>query len=322
MKKGILFLCFLGVLAMSFFTFPGKKEEGQYVVGVILPMEHEALSQITRGIQKELEEQMGRSVTVKVKNAQGDPGLQKAFIEQLAREECDLLIPVGTATSQMALQTVPERKILCLAADSSLLEDKKKTLQATGLSDELSAAESLSFFHRAFPEVRKITLLYSASEKVAKEVPLACQAAQHLGIEVQKLMVQTMGELYIVSRSISPDSQAIFILKDHLIVSGIQTVVQQAQARQIPIMTSDEGSVLGGASFAIGVPEASIGERGAVLAKAILEGTPPESIPPQKMGAPFPLFINRAACEKMGVNTEALCEKARSEEMPVFFVGA
>ena len=321
MKQGITFLCLLLALFGAFLAFSEKRSKSQYVVGVILPMEHEALNQITQGIKEELEKKMGKSVVLKIKNAQGDSNIQRAVIEQLVRDQCNLLIPVGTAASQMTLSLAPHQKILCLAADSALLTSNRQ-VQATALTDELSAADSLSFLHKAFPKINKITLLYSASEKVAKEVPLVRKAARGLGIEVQPLMVQNMGELYTVSKAIASDSQAIFILKDHLIVSGIQTVVQQAQICQIPVMSSDEGSVIAGAAFAIGVKEASIGQQGALLAKAILEGESPKNIPPQMMEGPFPLFVNRAACERQGIDLEAFYEKIEAAGIVPYFVGS
>jgi len=321
MNRKILSLCLLAMLLATFFGLSEKRSNGQYVVGVILPMEHEALNQITRGIAEELALTMGKSVVVKVKNAQGDPNIQRAIIEQLAREHCNLLIPVGTAASQMTLNLAPEQKILCLAADAKLLQICESA-QATALSDEISSLESLTFLHNAFPALKKITLLYSASEKVAKEIPLVCQAARELGIEVQQLMVGNMGELYTVSGAIASDSEAIFVLKDHLIVSGIQTVVQQAQTRKIPVMTSDEGSVIAGAAFAIGVKESSIGQQGALLVKAILEGASPQNMPPQIMRGPYPLFVNRAACERQGIDLTAFSTHAEKTGITLHYVGS
>ena len=168
---------------------------------------------------------------------------------------------------------------------------------------------------------QKITLLYSASEKVAKEIPLVCDAARMCDIEVQQLMVQTLSELYTASQAIAPDSHAVFVLKDHLIVSGIQSVVQQAHLRHIPVMTSDEGSVIAGAAFALGVKEASIGVQGGLIAKAILEGQPPQSIAPQTLNGPFSLFVNRRTCERQGIDVSLLRAKAEAEGLTLCFVG-
>jgi putative ABC transport system substrate-binding protein len=269
-------------------------------------MEHEALSQIVEGFKTQMN---GQSVTIKVLNAQGDPNIQRALIEQSVRDHYDLIVPIGTAASQMTLNLAKNQKIVCLAADSKLITSDTKE-EATAIDDELSVDNALSFLRAAFPQMRKISLIYSSSEKVAKEVPLVLHAAQAEGISVQKLMVQNHSDLYTLSQAIASDSEAIFLLKDHLVVSGIQIVVQQAEKRGIPVMASDEGSVIHGAAFAIGVKEEEIGKQGAVLAKNILAGTSPKNIPPQTIEGPFPIFINKSAFEKQGIDSASFIQCA------------
>ena len=87
MKKGIPLLFLLLTVIGAFLVFSEKRTKNQYVVGVILPMEHEALNQITQGIKEELEQKMNQSVLLKIKYAQGDPNIQRAMIEQLVRDQ-------------------------------------------------------------------------------------------------------------------------------------------------------------------------------------------------------------------------------------------
>ena len=52
-----------------------------------------------------------------------------------------------------------------------------------------------------------------------------------------------------------------------------------AESRKIPLVSSDEGSVKGGAAFALGVSERKIGEAGGKLVAEILSGTPVADLP-------------------------------------------
>lgn len=314
MKKMIMMFTALLIITGTFLY--NSKPRKEKVIGVIVPLEHEALSQIVNGFKKELK---NNPCKVKVMNAQGDQNIQRAIIEQLMREQCDLLVPIGTSASQMTLNLAKDRNVVCLAADSKLLAHSKN-FRATALDDELSVREALSFLQTTFPNTRKISLIYSTSEKIAKEIPQVVEVAHSHGIEVQKLMVQNLGELYTMSQAIACDADAIFILKDHLIVSGIQTLAKQAEKRGIPVMTSDEGSVISGGAFAIGVKESSIGTQGARLAEKILNGTPPQNIPPQSMKGPFPLFVNRSACTKQHVDLQQLIESAQKNGIPIHYV--
>ncbi len=314
MKKNILIISILA--SLSFACNSSQKETkkmAQKMVGVVVPMEHQALNDIVSGLKEELDLNPNQPVTLKVMNAQGDPNLQRAIIQQLMRDNCDVLVPIGTAASQMTASLAKNHKILCLATDFSVKSTQLQTgPQTTCLNDELSPHDSLGFLHDVFPHIKKITLIYSASEKVAKEIPHVVEAAAARKIDVQKLMVQTLPELYTIGQAVASDSQAIFILKDHLVVSGIQAIVQQAEKRGIPIMTSDEGSVIGGGAFAIAVREAHIGKQGAQIVKMILNGTSPQSIAPQVMKGPFPLFVNRASCKKQGIDLQSFIEKAEA----------
>ncbi len=312
MKKVIfIFVIILIITAAVSLSYKRKTEK---VIGVIVPMEHQALTEIVKG----LKERLG-NVSIKVLNAQGDPNLQRAIIEQLARDQCDVIVPIGTAASQMTISRAKNRKIVCLAADlNGEQSEQSEQSRAACLKDQISSEEALSFLHTAFPKIHKITLLYSSSEKIANEIPSALEAAKSKGIEVQQLMVQSLAELYMVGQAIAGDSQAVFILKDHLIVSGIQTVVQQAEKRQIPVMTSDEGSIISGGAFAIGVREADIGRQGAEMIHRILNG---EELSTQTMKGPFPLFVNQKACLKQGVDLAALLKAAERLGYAVEYTG-
>lgn len=312
MKKRMIFTSFVFLLSVLAFCFPHQKEST--VVGVVVPMEHQALIDIIQGLKEELTSVSKRPLTFKVMNAQGDLNLQRAITQQLIRDRCDVLVPIGTAASQMAVHLGQQQKIVCLAADASVVSGPA---QATCLSDELSVHDSIHFLHAVFPHVKKITLVYSSSEKVAKEIPQVIGACKSECIEVQPLMVQALPELYTIGQVIASDSQAVFVLKDHLVVSGIQTLVQQAEKRGIFVMTSDEGSVIAGGSFAIGVKEKEIGRQGAHLIEAILKGEEPSHIAPRAIRGPFPLFINRKSCQKLGIELKPFLEKAQQLGYPI-----
>ena len=209
-------------------TFNARTEKSAKRVGVIVPMEHEALAQIVQGLEDELNK--SEKVAIKVFNAGGDTNIQRACIEQCVREQYDVIIPIGTSASEMTLNIAQDREVICLAADLATLP-LNHDRNATVLDDNLSPAATLSLCKTIMPDMKKLTLVYSSSEKVAKEVPQIQQSARQNGIKVQSLMVQNLSELYTISRSIDSDSNAIFVLKDHLVVSGIQTLVKQAEKK-------------------------------------------------------------------------------------------
>ncbi|MGH2612447.1 MAG: ABC transporter substrate binding protein [Rhabdochlamydiaceae bacterium] len=284
MKKMMFLFALISMITLFIsFSYKGKTEK---LVGVIVPIEHQALTEIVKGLKEKLGLESDSKILVKVMNAQGDLTIQRAIIEQLVRDQCDVLVPIGNAASQMTVALSKEHPIICLAADLNV-----ESTQAACLTDQLSVQDSLSFLQTAFPKIHKITLLHSSSEKIASDIPSALEAARSRGIQVQQLMVQSLAELYTVGQAIADDSQAIFILKDNLIVSGIQTVIQQAEKRHIPVMTSDEGSIIAGGAFAIGIKESDIGRQGAKMVQMVLNGISPQDLASQTMGSPKHLML-------------------------------
>jgi len=90
-----------------------------------------------------------------------------------------------------------------------------------------------------------------------------------------------------------------------MVVSGIQTLAQTAKKRQIPVVTSDEGSVIEGGAFALGVQEQDIGRGGAKMALSVLGGQLPSHMPIGVMEE-LSIFYNPKACRAQGVNVARL----------------
>ena len=272
------------------------------IVGIVVPMEHKAMDIIVENFTAHF----GNNVSFEIHNAYNDTLLQRSIIQQFVAKNVDLIVPIGTNTTNMALSLSRGIPVLGLA----ILEEENTQKQyhernATGLHDEISAQQQFPFLLELFPRLSKMTVVFSASEKVFKEVEAFNELASKNGIEIQQLMINNLSEIYGVSQSIDHDSQLIFIFKDHLVVNGTATLAQTAQKLRIPLISSDEGSVFSGASCALGVREADIGIQGAILAEKILSGTSPKEIPIKHLGE-LSLFINSKACSEQCLDISSI----------------
>jgi putative ABC transport system substrate-binding protein len=178
----------------------------------------------------------------------------------------------------MTLQRLPKTPVVHLAA-KFLEEDRAPDQCVCGVLDELPPEKALHLAALLIPKLKKVTLIHSASEKTFPEAAAFEAEARRMGIEVQRLMIQAQSELYTVSQHVATDSQLIALLKDHMVVAGITTLVECAERLDIPLMAADEGSVQGGASFAAGVPEAAIGAAGGRLIHRLIAGEALQDLP-------------------------------------------
>jgi putative tryptophan/tyrosine transport system substrate-binding protein len=307
-------LVFLAVFGVYRFHQDAEGWEKKITIGIIMPMDHMALREIVEGFKETMAAQFPHPVAIKVQNAQGDMNLQHSIIQQFINEKVDVLVPIGSAATQMTVSMAEKQPIVSLAA--LYTEKEEKAHQAghlSGVIDEIGPKKPVDFMKVVFPHLKKITLVYSNSEKVFPEVAELMNYAPQKGIQVQKLMIQTLPDLYTLAHRIDPDSEAIFVLKDHLIVSGIPTVIQEARKRNIPLITSDEGSVQEGALFALGVKEKMIGVVGAEMTIQVLQGTQLQDLPVRPVSH-LSVFYNEAAAKAQKIDVSRLKQLASDNQ--------
>lgn len=296
------------------FTFSAcqQQEPNKIKVGIIVPVEHQALQEIVAGFSETLREIYHQPLQIKVMNAQGDANLQRAIIQQMRDQNFTLIAPVATGVTQMTASMVKNQPIVGLAADFSNSDrNKLNPCNITVVQDEIPPKKLIHFLHAVYPEIKHLTLLHSTSDKIFPDVKATINAGKKLGIEVKPIMVATLPELVSATQALPEETQGIFILKDNLMASGIATLVKTANEKHILLFTSDQGTVEEGAGISLGVHERAIGEEGAKLAAAILNGKNACDLPITKMKN-LTVFVNKKALELQRQST-ALIDIAAKE---------
>lgn len=336
-----LFSMFLVLVMNNIACAETVKEGAPKVIGILMPMDHMALREIVAGFQETLTQLSETPVEFKIQNAQGDMNLQCSIIQQFLSQKVDMIVPIGTTATQMTVKLAGRQQpIVSLAAlhprhastqagvqpqstlkspteHQSKIHEKEQPLMLTGVLDEIGPKRPLELLAQVIPSLKKITLVHSGSEKIFPEIEELMLYAKNKNLIVQKLMIQSLPEIYTISRLIDQDSQAIFILKDHLVVSGIKALVREANRKNIPVVATDEGSVKEGAAFALGVKERSIGEQGARLAHQVLSGRPAHTLPLEVMNK-LVVFCNEKACLEQKVSShliKSIAEKSGYESL-------
>jgi ABC-type uncharacterized transport system substrate-binding protein len=318
MKK-IILLIISGLFAVTAaLGAEGKQPVGVKTIGIVLPMDHVALRAIVAGFEETVVKNYPGKVRFEVENAQHDLNIQRAILQKFINQKVDLVVPVATSTTQMAISMVNKQPILGLAAmvPDDARNHKGLENRLTAVRDEIDSAKQVAFIRAILPKAKKITLIYSADDKVIPEATTTINIAKQNGITVQPLMIQNLSDLYATSQRVDKDSQAIFILKDNLVASGINTLVYNANKRHLPLITSDEGTVSSGAATALGVEEKQIGIEGGELAVKILNGTPLSQLPIQSINQLL-IFINNQAAKQQGLDPATIAEYAKAHQFGV-----
>lgn len=289
-------------------------------IGIILPLEHKALDEIVAGFTDKIREIYPDSVSIKVMNAQGDMNLQRAILQQIHDQNYDVIVPVTTGVTQMAVSMIHDKPIVSLAAVFSDEDRQKLNPCNVGVvHDEVQTRKLIAFIHEAYPNLKYLTLIYSSSDKIQPQVKHAIAAGDEYHIDVKPLMINTLPELVSASQALPEKTQGIFILKDNLIASGIATLVKVANDKHLPLFTSDQGTVESGAGFSLGVRERKIGEEGAILATGVLLGDSICQTPIVEM-KDLTVFINKDALQKEMQTPDSIIATAKKLNYAVEFI--
>lgn len=310
MKRTIktIALCALTALASSTFAATTAKP---VTIGVVVPIELPAMTQIVNGFETTLKKESKVPVKFLVKNAQGDINIQRSILQEFNSPSVNMVAPIGTDAAQMTIAMIRNKPIIGIAADHLKEEAAKaNNHNVTGVNSKVPPAQRMQFIHDAMPQLKKITIVYSSDDRIFSQVKEVIAAAKKDHIAVQKLMVTQLSDLYTISKNIAPDSQAIFILKDEMIVSGLNTLLQQAHIKNIPVIASDDGSVSKGAAFALGVSEYQTGVDTAKVVNKIINGAKAGDLPVHMMTHYF-VFLNPAAAKTQNVNVDVVKAAAK-----------
>lgn len=303
--------------AMIFILATAPKATPRPKVGVIMPIEHAAIEEIEDGLRDKVRELYGIKVEVVTKNAQGDAQMMRNIMQQMIEKQFAVLMPIGTSTAQMALSLHAETPIVALAAKITKEEAKDNNIFV--IQEEISTKTHVEFLQELVSP-QHITLVISNAEKAFQEAEELTKALKSSGVKVDNVVVANLSELHSAVQNIQPTTDAIVILKDHLIVSAVETIAQKAYELQVPIVASDEGSVQKGATIALGVKERSIGEAGGEILHKVLEHTFTEEDLFTDVSVSASLFVNNKALTQSKLDVAKIAEVARKMNLVTNYV--
>jgi putative tryptophan/tyrosine transport system substrate-binding protein len=312
MKKiiGLILIGLIGLLFHYSSTYTSGRK-----IGIIVPIEHQAMKEITDGFIKEIRKKYDQEVVVDIQNAQGDRHIQKAIIENFKRKNYELIVPIGTDVTLMTQNIIKEQSILALDVTTLITQEQSNV---TGIR-ESPINPSYAFIKQLIPHLKKITMVYSGSDKNYEMMKSFKELASLDEVIVQPIMIQSLADLYVLGQIIDRDSNAIFIAKDHLVANGAPTLVQAASRLKIPLITSDNGSVIAGGTIAMGNKEFDIGSAGGLIAIQLLEGKKTNEIPILPLST-YTVFVNAEAINNISLDIEEIQKIAHSFNYPIEFV--
>lgn len=308
MKK--IFLIYISSIILL--TSCEKIPDNRIAIAILTPVSHPSLEQTEKGFRETIEDAAPGKYRFVTYNAQGNKTLMRSEIEEIIQKEYALVFTIATSPSQMTKEVFEKKGLRTPIVFSSVNDPVGFNIVAsedspggfvTGVKEMLRFDEELTALLKYKPEIKSVLLVYNPAEPGLQKDQVEVERIlmeNNVGL-VSVEVFQTNELLSKVSPFIS-QADAMIVLKDNTIVSGLDVLVKLCDRHRVPLMASDLDSPDRGAAFGYGVYEINFGKEGARKALQILEqGVNPGAIPVTPVSN-FTLRINREAAIKQGIH--------------------
>lgn len=296
-------------------TDKGDSAAGDYKIGISQLVQHPALDAATKGFQKAFED-AGIKADFDVQNANGEQSTAVTIAQTFASQGKDLVLAVATPAAQAAAQAITDKPVLFTAVTDAVAAElvdsnEKPGGNLTGTSDMAPIDEQLKLLKEIVPEAKKVGIVYASGEVNSEvQVEAAKKAAPALGLEIESTTVTTANDIQQATEALG-DVDAIYVPTDNMVVAGISSLVQVAEAKKIPVIGAESGTVEGGAVATLGIDYEKLGYQTGEMAIKVLKDGAATATMPVETSKSFTYVVNEGAAERMGAKIPAdILEKA------------
>ena len=291
--------------------------DATYSIGINQLVQHPALDSATAGFQAAFDD-AGVNVDWDVQNANGEQATAQTISQQFASANLDMVLAVATPAAQATVQSIQDVPVLFTAVTDPVSAELVDSMEepganVTGTSDAAPIEEQLDLLKELVPDAERIGIVYASGEVNSQvQVDEAKEAAEPRGLEIVTQTVTNVTEIPQAVEAIG-DVDAFYVPTDNMVVSGIASLVQAAEASQTPVIAAEAGTVEGGAVATLGIDYEALGRQTGEMALRILEEGEDPATMAVETAAEFTYMVNEEAAERQGVEIpEAILNEAET----------
>ena len=285
------------------------QQEG-FSVGILQYMEHTSLDEIRTAVEEELQQkatELGKPISVEVKNAQGDPTNIGTIANQFVGDNKDLIIAIATPAAAGAAAVTEEIPIVFSAVTNPVEDLQIDSLEQpggniTGTSDAIPVEKIINVSQEITPQANCYGILYCTSEPSSTGVvQQAKKALEQQGKTFVEAAVTNTSEVQQATEKLVEQCDAIFVPIDNTVATAMSVVADLAKDAKIPVYAAADSMVRDGALASAGVNYTNLGKKTAQMAVEILQGANPASMEVQVM-EDVNVVVNEDTAKAIGVD--------------------
>jgi len=309
-RPGIILLCALALILNA-----NAALAAQPVVSISQIVEHPALDAVRNGFVEGLKKN-GVDAVVNVHIAQGNPAVNVQIASQMLGEKPDLVMAIATPSAQAAAQKIKDIPVLFSAVSDPKGAGLVASLEApggnvTGMTDMSPVDRQIELMIDILPGLKTLGVIYNAGEaNSVSQLDLLKTEAAKRNVVVTEATVTNSSGVYQAAKSLAGKCDAIYIPLDNTVVSALESAIKVCTESKLPLFSSDNDSVPRGTIAAVAIDYYRMGEQTAAMAKRILDGAKPATMPVERL-KDLEIVVNKKAAAAMGVAIpESVLKKA------------
>ena len=307
MRNRMAFFVVLGsVLCLSAAALAAAPAENKKVrVSVSQFVQHPALDALVRGFMEHLKSET-MSVQYKVHIAGGDLDENQAIAERIAAENPDLVLAISTPSAQACFKAIKNSPILFSAVTdpvgAGLVESLEKPgKNITGMTDMSPVDRQIAIILSLQPDLKRLGVLYNPREdnsaSIVKIVKAECRKRN---ISVTTAHALSKAEVLAAAQRLVGQCEAVYVPTDNTVVSNLEAAVRLFGNNRLPLYSADVDSVPRGALVALAIDYYKMGVQSARMARRILQGRAPATMPIETLEE-LMIQLNVKAAERMRI---------------------
>lgn len=302
-------LIFLGVAFTTTQTAP-TKHQAMPTVGILQLTTHPALDAIHKGVIAGMKQggyTVGKNVKVDFQNAEGDQSNLKTMSERFAAEDAAVMVGIATPAAQ-ALADVTSKTPIILGAitDPKGAKLVKSNTQPggniTGVSDQAPLEAQLKLIRQLMPDAKTLGVISTSSDDSAQtQAKMVTALAPKQGFTVKNFTVSSTNDLNQVAGEMVTQVDAVFVPTDNTIASAMQTLVQVANTKQVPVFPTVDTMVKDGGLATIGINQYHLGVETGKMVADVLSGRSKPATTPIHFEKTGQLIVNLKQAKRLGI---------------------
>ncbi len=234
------------------------KDGKTYKVGITQIVEHPSLNEATKGFKAALKD-AGLKVEYQTEIAQGDQSVNTTAANNLVGSGADLIFANSTPSAQAVAAATSDIPIVFTSVTDAVGAELVKTMEkpggnVTGTVDTHPEAipDTVKFLSEQLG-AKKVGMVFNSGEQNSRaQVDSVKKEAKNAGITIVEASASTSAEVKQATESLVGKVDAIYIITDNTVVSALESVLDVANDKKIPVMVGELDSVARGGLGAYG----------------------------------------------------------------------